>query len=73
MELNWLSIVTWTPIIGGLWVLAAGSRSAPVAKSIALIVSLLTFLFSIPLYTGFDITTADMQFTERVAWIPAFH
>ncbi|VFM99771.1 MAG: NADH dehydrogenase subunit M [Candidatus Kentron sp. G] len=73
MEPNWLSIVIWTPIIGGLWVLATGRRSAPVARSVALIFALLTFLFSIPLYTGFDTTTATMQFMERVPWIPAFH
>nr|VFJ52387.1 MAG: NADH dehydrogenase subunit M [Candidatus Kentron sp. DK] len=72
MQIPWLSIVTWMPIVGGLWVLAA-SKSAPVARAIALIVSLLTFLLSLPLYTGFDVTAFDMQFTERVPWIPAFH
>nr|VFK28754.1 MAG: NADH dehydrogenase subunit M [Candidatus Kentron sp. MB]VFK33306.1 MAG: NADH dehydrogenase subunit M [Candidatus Kentron sp. MB]VFK76095.1 MAG: NADH dehydrogenase subunit M [Candidatus Kentron sp. MB] len=73
MELPWLSIVIWMPILGGLWVLVAGSRSAPVARSIALVIALLTFLFSIPLYTGFDNTTSNMQFTELAPWIPAFH
>nr|VFK50171.1 MAG: NADH dehydrogenase subunit M [Candidatus Kentron sp. TUN]VFK50836.1 MAG: NADH dehydrogenase subunit M [Candidatus Kentron sp. TUN]VFK51222.1 MAG: NADH dehydrogenase subunit M [Candidatus Kentron sp. TUN] len=73
MELPWLSIVIWTPIFGGLWVLVAGNRNAPSARSIALVITLLTFLFSIPLYIGFDNTTPDMQFTELVTWIPAFH
>jgi NADH-quinone oxidoreductase subunit M len=27
----------------------------------------------VPLYTGFRIGTADMQFVERTAWIPAIH
>jgi NADH-quinone oxidoreductase subunit M len=34
------------------------------------------FALSVPLYTGFDSTTADMQFQERAAWIeslPAYY
>ena len=34
--------------------------------------AVLTFLISIPLYTGFDAGTAQMQFVERVPWIPTF-
>ena len=72
-DIPFLSLVIWTPILGGIWVLlAGGERSAPTARGIALIVSLLTFVLSIPLYTQFDVTTADMQFVERVLWIPAF-
>jgi NADH-quinone oxidoreductase subunit M len=56
-----------------LWVLAAGRRSASTARAISLFVSVVTFLLSIPLYTGFDTATFAMQFTERVPWIPAFH
>jgi len=73
MELPWLSIIIWMPVIGGLWVVVTGRRSAPMARSIALVVALLTFLFSIPLYTGFNTATSNMQFTELVPWIPAFH
>jgi NADH-quinone oxidoreductase subunit M len=32
----------------------------------------LTFLVSIPLWTGFDTATAAMQFGEKSSWIPAF-
>jgi len=35
-------------------------------------VAVLTFLVSIPLYTGFDVTTAAMQFEENVPWVEAF-
>jgi len=34
--------------------------------------SILTFLLSLLLYTGFDTTTSDMQFTENLAWLPSF-
>nr|VFK40886.1 MAG: NADH-quinone oxidoreductase subunit M [Candidatus Kentron sp. TC] len=73
MDLPWLSIVIWMPIFGGLWVLVAGNRNAPAARSIALVIALLTFLFSIPLYMGFDSATSNMQFVELFPWIPAFH
>jgi NADH-quinone oxidoreductase subunit M len=68
-----LSLVVWTPILGGLWVLfGAGERNAPTARAVALAVSVATFLLSLPLYTGFDTTTAAMQFEEKAVWIEAF-
>ncbi|OGT21108.1 MAG: NADH-quinone oxidoreductase subunit M [Gammaproteobacteria bacterium RBG_16_57_12] len=69
-----LSLVIWVPIIGGILVLATRSdANAPLARAIALLVSLITFILSIFLYTGFDLQTADMQFVERLSWIPAFN
>ena len=58
-----LSLVIWTPILGGLLVLTTGSdKQAPLARLTALFWSVVTFLISIPLYTA-------MQFTEKQAWI----
>ncbi|MFO7592676.1 MAG: NADH-quinone oxidoreductase subunit M [Pseudomonadota bacterium] len=72
-DLPLLSLVIWTPIVGGLLVMLTGSgRSGLEAKVLALLVSLLTFVLSIPLYTGFDTTTYQMQFTEFVPWIETF-
>ena len=75
IDLPLLSIVIWTPIAGGLWVLllAGGERSGATVRAVALAVSLLTFALSIPLWAGFDAGTHEMQFVERAAWIPAFH
>ena len=68
-----LSLVIWTPIAGGLWVLlASGDRGGPTVRGVALAVSLATFVLSIFLWIGFDSTTYEMQFVERTAWIPAF-
>ncbi|MDJ0863805.1 MAG: NADH-quinone oxidoreductase subunit M [Gammaproteobacteria bacterium] len=68
-----LSLVVWTPILGGLWVLlAAGEKNAPTARAIALAISVATFLLSIPLYTQFDLSTHEMQFVERFEWIQTF-
>jgi NADH-quinone oxidoreductase subunit M len=72
-DLPLLSLLIWVPIIGGAWVLfGAGDRNAPAARAMALAVSVLTFLLSIPLYTGFDLGTHEMQFVEQLPWIPAF-
>jgi len=73
LDLPLLSLLIWTPIVGGLVVLAVGDNDPWGARPIALIVSLLTFLLSIPLYTGFDSSTHLMQFSELSAWIPAFN
>ena len=69
-----LSILIGLPVIGGLLVLAVGSRTAArLDRWLALVISLVTFVLSLALYTGFNFDTADMQFVERLAWIPAFN
>ena len=72
-----LSLVIWTPILGGLWVLFAGSRvegrDERAVKRDALLISVATLLLSIPLYTHFDNAQAGMQFVEHAIWIRAFN
>jgi NADH-quinone oxidoreductase subunit M len=72
LEFPWLSLVIWLPIVGGLAVIASGEQNAELTKRIALWVALLTFAVSLPLWFGFDTTTAEMQFVERSPWLPAF-
>jgi NADH-quinone oxidoreductase subunit M len=73
MSLPLLSILVWLPIAGAVAVLLLGSgERAQLGKQVALGTAIVTFILSIPLYTGFDITTADMQFVEKVAWIRRF-
>jgi NADH-quinone oxidoreductase subunit M len=69
-----LSTLIWLPIFGGLGILALGSRAGGMRwdRWLALLVALATFVLSLPLYTGFDTTTWQMQFVERVPWIPSF-
>jgi len=72
--LSLLSLVIWVPIIGGLLVLAAAkSNNQQLVRWLSLLVSLLTFGLSIPLFTGFDTTTYQMQFVEKFTWIPTFN
>jgi NADH-quinone oxidoreductase subunit M len=74
MASNWpiLSLLIWLPIAGGLVVIAAGDQRASLARLLALVFSLATFVLSILLYTAFDTSTAAMQFTEMKPWIETF-
>ncbi len=71
-ELPILSLTIWLPILGGALVLGSGDKAPNVTKWLALAIAVVTFLVSLPLYGGFDTGTAEMQFVERAAWIPAF-
>ncbi|MDA3807918.1 MAG: NADH-quinone oxidoreductase subunit M [Thiomicrorhabdus sp.] len=68
-----LSTLIWLPILGGLLVLFAGRNNDSAAKWLSLITVGLTFILSIPLWIGFDNSTASMQFVEHIAWIPMFN
>jgi NADH-quinone oxidoreductase subunit M len=70
VDLPILSLLVWLPIAAGIVVmLLAAPERAGAARWMALGGSVLTFLVSIPLYTGFDTGTAEMQFVERTLWI----
>ena len=73
-DLPLLSLVIWIPIIGGLGVLALQKVTGDnVVRWASLGVSVLTFLFSLPLFFAFDTTTHQMQFSELASWIPAYN
>jgi len=70
----WLSLAIWIPIAFGLAILAAGrDRNANVIRAVALAGSLLGLLVTVPLYTGFDAASADLQFVEKAVWIERFN
>ena len=66
--------MVWLPIAAGIAVLALGSSEvgAHRGKLVSLAASTAVFILSLPLYFGFDVTTAEMQFVERVSWIERF-
>ncbi|WP_158899471.1 NADH-quinone oxidoreductase subunit M [Burkholderia sp. L27(2015)] len=69
-----LSLAIWIPIAVGILVLFVGSDSNPApARWVALIGSVLGLIVVIPLITGFDDSTAAMQFVEQSNWIERFH
>ena len=69
-----LSLAIWIPILGGLAVLATGDdRKAPLARVLALTTAFAGFLVALPLFSGFDTSTAAMQFVELSSWIAPFN
>jgi len=73
-EIYWLSLAIWVPVLAGLGVMATGGdRNAHLARPLALAGALLGLAVTVPLYTGFDVGTAEMQFVEFVPWIERFN
>src|SRR6266536_3647241 len=62
------------PVIGAIVLLFVKDDEphAPLARNIALIVSLLVFAETLLMWARFNPASADFQFVERHAWIPAF-
>ena len=70
----YLSLAIWIPIAFGVLLLAIGRDDQPqAARWIGLIGALIGFAVTLPLITGFDTTTAALQFQENIAWIPRFN
>ena len=72
-----LSLIVFLPLAGALLVLLAGGAGdrperERLVRTLALAVSLVTFVATLLLWWRFDPSTADYQFVERHAWIPAF-
>ena len=65
-----LSLAIWTPIAFGVLLLAIGrDEHARAVRWLALLGALLGFLVTLPLYDGFKLGTAAMQFVEKSPWI----
>ncbi len=69
-----LSLAIWVPIAAGVLVLATGNdRNAAMARTLAFVGALFGFLVTIPLYAGFNVQSAGMQFVELSPWIAQFN
>ena len=70
-----LSLVTFLPLAGAVFILALNGDEASVARNArwaALWTSLVVFVLSLPLWFGFDRSVAGFQFIERHVWIPGY-
>jgi len=69
-----LSLAIWTPILFGVLLLAFGREDqAPMVRWIALVGALIGLAVTVPLYTGFEIGSAAMQFGEKSVWVERFN
>jgi NADH-quinone oxidoreductase subunit M len=67
-----LSVVTFLPLLGALFVLAVRGDDDDALRNIrwgALWTTIVTFLLSLLLWVEFDPAVADFQFVERVSWL----
>ena len=69
-----LSLAIWAPIAFGVLLLAIGrDEHARAVRWLALVGAVVGFLVTLPLYDGFQLGTAAMQFVEKAAWIERFN
>ena len=66
-----LTIITFLPLVGALPLLAIKKENTKGIRNWALALSILTFVASVPLFTGFDLSSSRMQFEQSVPWIPS--
>lgn len=71
---NLLSLAIWLPIVSGLIVLATGSdKNANIARYLALVGALASFLVTVPLFLQFNRLHGGVQFAEFHPWIEALN
>ncbi len=69
-----LSLAIWTPIVFGVVLLAMGrDEHAGMVRWVALVGAVISLLVTLPLYSGFELGTAAMQFVEKAPWIERFN
>lgn len=71
-----LSIVTFLPLVGVFFILFVRGDDEIVARNarnVALLTSVVTFLVSLFVWTGFDPSTHEFQFVEKAAWLPDYN
>ncbi|MEH6999047.1 MAG: NADH-quinone oxidoreductase subunit M [Limnobacter sp.] len=72
-NIPYLSLAIWLPIAFGVLIMALGNdKNAGAVRGASLIAALISFLVTLPLYFGFDTSTAQLQFVENLPWIEAF-
>jgi NADH-quinone oxidoreductase subunit M len=70
-----LSIVTFLPLLGALFVLSIRGEAVVVARNarnVALLTTIATFLVSLLVWINFDPASADFQMIDQARWLPGF-
>jgi len=69
-----LSLAIWIPILAGLFILAlSGMFKSWQPRGLALLGALAGLAVTLPLYTGFDLASGAIQFSEEALWIERFN
>lgn len=65
-----LSTVLVFPLLGAIALVMVPRERLDAVRWCALLVMVATFLLSVPLYGAFDTSLPEMQFHEKISWIP---
>src|SRR3990172_3393048 len=65
-----LSIVTFLPLVGAILLLFIRREQDKLVRMLSLVVTGVTFVITLVLPLSFDFRSAEMQFVEKVPWIP---
>ena len=69
-----LSLAIWVPIFFGAVLLAFGrDEHGNAVRWVALMGALVSFAVTLPIYGGFEVSSAAMQFVEKAPWIDRFN
>ena len=69
-DLPLLSILIFLPLLGALIAAVMPRSNESLLRGWSVAVSLLVFITSLGLWFGFDSTSPDFQYIERVPWVP---
>jgi len=67
-----LSLLIFFPLVGAFVLLLIKKENLGALRTVAFIISIVEFAFSLPLFFAFDTTTAAMQFVESTWWVQAY-
>lgn len=72
-EIPILSILIWLPVVTAIIVLFFGDKHAHPARWITLISTVISMIFCVVMWVGFNNDSSAMQFKEFAVWIPTYH
>ena len=67
-----ISLLLLLPLIGALVLLLVPRQQRQTLLTLALLASIAAFVWSLRLFQAFDPGAGEMQFVERIPWMPAF-
>jgi NADH-quinone oxidoreductase subunit M len=67
-----ISLLLLLPLIGALVLLVIPRQQRQTLFTLALLASIAAFVWSLRLFQAFDPGAGEMQFVERIPWMPAF-
>jgi NADH-quinone oxidoreductase subunit M len=71
-----LSVITFLPLLGATFILTIRGDPEVVARNarnVAILTALFNFALSLFLWFDFDVSSAEFQFVEEAAWMPAYN